>query len=105
QRVFMAACAAPGCRTMAAAARMKHLRRAIFIWLLPNAFAQLLYCRILAAPGKARLWQVGRFECSGLHFHIATTRPLGAQRTAGCVRALPVSKELRRAPDNKLVAW
>jgi hypothetical protein len=33
---------------------MKLLRRAIFIWLLPNALAQLLYCRILAAPGTAR---------------------------------------------------
>src|SRR6266853_1839166 len=63
----MAACAAPACRTITAAARMKQLRRAIFIWLLPNAFAQLLYCRILAAPRKARLWQVGRFECNGLH--------------------------------------
>src|SRR6266404_4602079 len=63
----MAACAAPACRTMAAAARMKRLRRAIFIWLLPNAFAQLLYCRILAARGKARRREVGWLECNGLH--------------------------------------
>jgi len=36
-------------------------------WILPNAFAQLLHCRILAAPRKARLWKVGWFECKGLY--------------------------------------
>jgi hypothetical protein len=41
---------------------MKRVRRAIFIWLLPNAFAQLLYCRILAALGK-----VAYGKCAGLN--------------------------------------
>jgi hypothetical protein len=36
-------------------------------WFLPNAFAQLLHCRILAASGKGRLWKVGWFECNGLY--------------------------------------
>src|ERR1700674_1515492 len=88
----MAACAAPACRIMAAAARAKNISRAIFIGSSRMRLHSLLHCRTLAAPGKARLWQVGRFECNGLHLPqpegpktLLRPPPLAHSATAGSV--------------------